>query len=282
MLPHWDTVIKPFLEALGEGPMIEVGAAWGDTTERLAQLAAEYDTVLHTVDPEPQFDVSEYERRFGRHLRIHRERSFDALEHVEAPSAVLIDGDHNWYTVHGELTRLAQLAASAERPFPLVMLHDVEWPYARRDMYYDPEAIPAEQRKPWARRGIGWGRSELEQEPGGLNPKLANAIEEGGPRNGVLTAVEDFIAGCPDRLELRIVRGTAGIGVLVSENLLSSHPAVRRLWERLRSPEFLLAEVERLSMEAAEQFSNRVEASWEAGRLRRELEAIRERPPITP
>jgi hypothetical protein len=128
-----------------------------------------------------------------------------------------------------------------------VFLHDVEWPYARRDMYYDPEAIPERWRRRWDRRGMRWGESSL-CEPGmGVNPHLANALEEGGERNGVLTAIEDFIAASDLDLELRIVSGEAGLGILACEDLLRANPQVRRQWERLHSPEFLLEQTRRLA-----------------------------------
>ncbi|HEX6687806.1 MAG TPA: sulfotransferase [Solirubrobacterales bacterium] len=272
MLPFWDAVLHPFLAALDAGPIIEIGAATGETTAKLAELAAERDLVLHSVDPAPEFDVTGFEKRFGRHFQFHREKSHDALERLEPAAAVLIDGDHNWYTVHGELVRLERIAARHGRPFPLTMLHDVEWPYARRDMYYDPEAIPPEWRKPWDRRGIGWGRPLLEEGGRGVNAQLANAIEEGGPRNGVLTAVEDFLEESHAPPELRIVHGGAGIGVLACADLLAAMPAVRRQWDRLRSAEFLADHSERLSRLAARLAASRIEAGQELERLRLELE----------
>lgn len=247
MLPHFDAVIQPLLAATGAGPWIEIGAAGGDTTERLAELAAERGIVLHSVDPDPQFDVAEYEQRFGESFRFHRGRSLDVLGQIEPAAAVLIDGDHNWYTVHGELIMLERVAAAANRHLPLIILHDVEWPYARRDMYYDPEAIPAESRQPWERRGISWATKGLDESGKGFNSRFANAIEEGGPRNGVLTAVEDFIDESTATVRLRIIRGDFGIGVLVSDDLLASSPPLQHEWERLNSSAFLLAEAERLS-----------------------------------
>lgn len=260
MLPYWDAVLHPFLTALNAGPTIEIGAAAGETTVRLAELAVEKETVLHTVDPDPQFDVAQVERRFGAHFCFHRERSHDALHRIGPAAAVILDGDHNWYTVNGELKRLREIALAAGRPFPLVILHDVEWPYGRRDMYYDPEAIPEQWRKPWDRRGIRWGRSLLDEEGGGINSRLANAIEEGGPRNGVLTAVEDFLEESEAPAELRIVRGGAGIGVLASAELLEATPALQREWDRLHSPQFLMEHMQRLSDAAA----HATAALWEA------------------
>lgn len=258
MLPHWDSVIHPFLAASDGAPIVEIGAGSGATTAKLAAFSAERGTELHVIDPAPRFDPASLKRRFP-HLRFHRERSHDALEKIGPAGTVLIDGDHNWYTVHGELTRLERIAESSGRAFPLVLLHDVEWPYGRRDLYYNPEAIPAEWRQPWERRGIVWGQRRLDQNDGGVNRHLANALEEGGPRNGVLTAVEDFSAESSIRLELRIVRGDAGLGVLVSHDLLSRHPALRTQWDRLHSTEFLLELTRSLSDAAAAATAARIE-----------------------
>ena len=68
-----------------------------------------------------------------------------------------------------------------------MVLHDVLWPYGRRDLYYAPEQIPEEFRQPYAEQGMRPGTKKL-LERGGLNPTMYNALEEGGPRNGVMTA----------------------------------------------------------------------------------------------
>jgi Methyltransferase domain len=270
MLPHWGTVIRPFLSTIDRGPLIEIGAAEGDTTAKLATLAVERDVVLHSIDPAPQFDVAEYERRFGPHFRFHEARSHEVLERIGPAAAVLIDGDHNWYTVHGELILLERIARAAARHLPLVLLHDMEWPYARRDMYHEPQLIPKDLRKPWARRGIEFGRVELLDTQGrGLNPKVANAIEEGGPCNGVLTAVEDFRRDASISLQLRIVRGEFGLGVLAADDLLASSQQLRDLWESMHSTRFFLAEAERLSRAATVGAFQCLELVCEVDRLKR-------------
>ena len=53
---------------------------------------------------------------------------------------VVIDGDHNYYTVSEELRLIGERAAGAE--LPLLLFHDVCWPHARRDDYFAPELIP--------------------------------------------------------------------------------------------------------------------------------------------
>jgi hypothetical protein len=94
---------------------------------------------------------------------------------------------------------------------PLLMLHDIGWPLARRDGYYAPERIPPEHRQPLAHETF-----LTPEEPGtaaeGM-PFACVAAREGGPGHGILTAVEDFLA---DRSELRFARVPAffGFGVI--------------------------------------------------------------------
>ncbi|MET0306461.1 MAG: class I SAM-dependent methyltransferase [Solirubrobacterales bacterium] len=240
MNAFWNSVVRPFLVALRACAVIEIGADTGKMTKPLLEFATATNAVVDVIDPTPKFDVAEFEEQFGDAMRFHRARSHDVLEAITPADVVLIDGDHNWYTVHGELQRLESVARNAKREFPLVMLHDIEWPYGRRDLYYDPESIPEAWRQPWANGGVVWGEAVLSQTLG-MNRHCAHALEEGTPRNGVLTAVEDFLTETSMQLEFQIVPGHYGLGILIPAAVLDAQPAVRAQWERLASPEFLLA-----------------------------------------
>ena len=190
------------LDAGAVSTLVEVGAASGGHTAKIARWATRRGATLHVIDPKPSFDVRalQGEAPFVMHPGL----SLDVLPELPQPDAAIIDGDHNWYTVIHELRLL-----DGER-WPLTFHHDVDWPYGRRDMYYDPESVPDQQ--PWERNGIVRDRSELCDE--GINRSIANAIHEGGPRNGVLTAIEDFMDERPG-LELFAGRGAGGLGVLL-------------------------------------------------------------------
>ena len=121
----------------------------------------------------------------------------------------MIDGDHNWYTVTEELRLVAERAEGGV--LPLLLFHDVCWPHGRRDDYFAPDLIPEEYRQPIAEGG-GLFPGVTGVRPGGL-PYRGAAAEEGGPRNGVLTAVEDFVAG-RDGLTLAVVPLFFGLGVV--------------------------------------------------------------------
>ena len=79
-----------------------------------------------------------------------RETSLEALRHIELGDAIILDGDHNHYTLTNELRLIDD---RAER-LPLRVLHDVGWPLARRDAYEAPDQIPEQHRQPLA-RGVG-------------------------------------------------------------------------------------------------------------------------------
>ncbi len=85
------------------------------------------------------------------------------------------------------------------------------WPHGRRDDYYDPEQVPPEHRQPIAPGG-GLYPGEPGIRPGGL-PYHWPAAREGGPRNGVRTAVEDFVSS-REGLRLAIFPPFFGLGVV--------------------------------------------------------------------
>jgi hypothetical protein len=137
-----------------------------------------------------------------------------ALDEVEAADAWIVDGDHNHWTVSRELEHALAAAEAAGRP-PLVVLHDVGWPCARRDFYYAPDALPPEAVHAHSfARGVVPGEAGV-VDRGGLRGegRLAVALHEGGPRNGVLTAVEDVLARRAN-LHLAVVPAVYGVGVV--------------------------------------------------------------------
>jgi Methyltransferase domain len=251
LLAHWEPVVAPLLDALDPRVVVEVGMARGDTSELLIELAAARGFTVHGVDPlkHPDLAVERFQERLGERFRFHEAKSLDVLPGIRDADAVLLDGDHNWYTVHAELTALAVVARDERRPFPLTLMHDVGWPYARRDMYYDPGSIPEEFRHPYRRAGMLPGVSELADD-GGVGAGINNALHEGGPRNGVRTAIDDFLAEAPELLGRTLgyqeVTGFSGLGIVADEEQLDRSPALRERLAELRTPEWLQAQCERL------------------------------------
>jgi hypothetical protein len=277
----WETAIEPLLEAVGARTIVEVGVSKGHTTAKLVAYAERHDGIVHGIDPAPGAGAIELDGNHDR-LVLHVEQSLTALPRIDGIDAALLDGDHNWYTVINELRLLARLSAEQGRELPLVVLHEVDWPYGRRDQYSDPDAIPAEDRQPVVNAGL-WPGSDQVFKTRGIDIGAHIAATEGGPRNGVRTAVEDFIAELAEPLEFRSLAGFQGLGILASEARLAANERLRRCLDTFESPAWLAAhtrvlEQQRLFMKA--RFASRRHRS-EAMRPRdaQPVEATRARSP---
>lgn len=210
----WTDLIEPLAQELRPRTIVEIGSDEGAGTEKLLAFCRRTGAHLHVVDPKPAYDAQILIERWSGVLTYHLATSLDALPSIGAVDLALIDGDHNWYTVRHELELLHAAAAAAGVSFPLTFLHDVGWPYGRRDLYYNPETVPAPQRQPYANGGLRPGRSALIA-GGGYNAHCFNAVEENTPRNGVLTAVDDFVAAHPEEgFALDILPVLFGVAIL--------------------------------------------------------------------
>lgn len=204
----WSKLILPLLEAVQPNTIVEIGCAQGLNTMQLLSYAQPRDGKVIVIDPSPQFDLALTRAVFPTAFELKQGFSLHELPTITEADVVFIDGDHNWFTVYHELKILEQL----ER-FPVVFLHDLEWPYGRRDMYYFPDSIPAEYRQPSAMKGILPGVRELVED--GHNSSVHNALLEHGPRNGVLTAIEDFLKETEHSLSLYRVHSQFGLGIII-------------------------------------------------------------------
>ena len=123
----------PCLDAAGAGSVAEIGAFAGDLTRVLVAWAP-VPTPGPAIDPAPQDGLVALDREYPE-LTLVRETSLEALPKIELPDAIVIDGDHNYFTVSEELRLIGERAPGAE--LPLLLFHDVCWPHARRDDYFD-------------------------------------------------------------------------------------------------------------------------------------------------
>ena len=202
-------LMLPCLDAVNADSIVEVGAFAGDLTSLLLDWAAGSGARVAAVDPDPEDGLV---RLAGDRpeLELIRETSLEALPRIPMPDVVIIDGDHNYFTVSEELRLIGERAQGAD--LPLLLFHDVCWPHGRRDDYFAPDQIPEEQRQPIAGNGAGLLPGEPGLHPRGV-PYPRSAAREGGPGNGVLTAIEDFVAG-RDGLLLVVVPAFFGLGAV--------------------------------------------------------------------
>ncbi|MDQ8757172.1 class I SAM-dependent methyltransferase [Sphingosinicella sp. LHD-64] len=187
-----DIILKAL--ALAEArEIVEIGAEFGGMSFLLADHAEAQGGRLTSIDPSPKQEFLDWGATRD-HFRHVAKPSLEAFDEVVNVDAWIIDGDHNWYTVYHELKGVDAACRRDGKPL-LAFLHDIAWPCARRDLYYAPDRIPAEFRHAYTfEGGVFPGISAPIPNRGfrGMG-QFACALHEGGPRNGVMTAIEDFI-----------------------------------------------------------------------------------------
>jgi hypothetical protein len=225
-------LVMNVLETAGGASVTEVGALDGDLTRLLLLWAERSEASVTAVDPSPHPDL-EALASDRTELTLIREPSHKALAQSRLSDTIILDGDHNYYTVSGELRIIAERAEQENRRLPLLLLHDVGWPHGRRDDYYAPEQIPTEHRQPIVPEGCVYP-GEPGTRPGAL-PFHHPAAREGGPRNGVLTAVEDFAAD-RENLHLAVVPTFFGMGLIWDKTMPDAEALAELVSEWDRNP----------------------------------------------
>ena len=204
---------RRLMDALRITRIVEIGSEAGVNTQELLGYARGRGAELVTVDPAAvrfPFDA-EKEPCFT----FFRETSAEFLAKPIPFEALFLDGDHNYETVLADLETLH--STRARTGIKILFLHDVSWPWARRDIYYDPARVA----HPHAFHAENTASPYVEGSPGLPPAGYMTADAEGGPRNGVLTAVEDFL-GSRTGWEFRRIPVLYGIGLLLCRENLDS------------------------------------------------------------
>jgi Methyltransferase domain len=237
-LANFAEILFPCLDSVSPAEVIEIGAYEGDFTRDLLDWGRQSRAKVTAIEPEPPPRLRSLADQYPELIIIERD-SHSALVELPRADAVVIDGDHNYYTVSEELRLIFDKAGDSP---PLIAFHDVCWPHARRDTYYAPERIPEEHRQPLAQDArLAPGDAGVAQV--GI-PFPWAAQREGGPRNGVLTAIEDFVDGRPV-LRLAIVPAFFGLGILWDDRAPWGERVARIVEPWDRSPMLGRLELER-------------------------------------
>ncbi|EME63834.1 class I SAM-dependent methyltransferase [Amycolatopsis decaplanina] len=184
--------------------VVEVGVESGQVSGIYAELGA---SKVYCVDPAPTERVRETVKAHDA-LHLVTVPSPEVLPQLPVADLYVLDGDHNYAVVERELAWILKHA-----PDSVVAMHDVLWPWGRRDLYYEPSALAAQDRHPASEDGPTVWHDDLT--PAGFVGLGAFTVARraGGERNGVLTAVEDVLAAHPEwRFEL--VPAVFGMGIL--------------------------------------------------------------------
>lgn len=223
-MAEFSCIIVPMLSMVNARRICEIGASAGTHSKVLADTMRQQGGRLISIDPRPQTSYLDWLAK-NKDVAAHiPDYSLAAIPAIGKVDAWFLDGDHNWYTVYHELLCIESEAAK-HRYAPLIFLHDMNWPCARRDMYYDPSRIPAEYLQPHSAE-----ISITLDNPGIVKDGFRGgtwAMTEGGPRNGILTALEDFVKQSKSTYHWIHVPAVLGLGILIDEK----HPLADKLVE---------------------------------------------------
>ena len=104
------------------------------------------------------------------------------LKSLNNYDAIFLNDDANWYTIYNELN----IIKDNNNEFPLVFICNNIFPYQRRDSYQNPDMIPNEFLNDFS--------DKLTFNDISISDGLFYSIDENTPKNGVLTAIEDFLS----------------------------------------------------------------------------------------
>jgi hypothetical protein len=254
-------LIVDVLQATRAATIVEIGAEYGTFTEILCARARESGGRLISIDPFPPAAALEFIKAHEReaYFQFVRQTSHEALPGLQA-DAYIIDGDHNYYTVRRELELIEANRGGA--PW-VAILHDVCWPWGRRDYYYNPAAIPAPSLHAHSHEGRVAPENPGVAECGlfGCGGAIeALAVKEGGAANGVRTAVEDFLAGKAE-FEFVVIPAVFGLGIVYHKRAPWSEALAKLLAPYASNPLLERLEKERLKQAIrAEELERRLPA----------------------
>ncbi|MBX3428471.1 MAG: class I SAM-dependent methyltransferase [Hyphomonadaceae bacterium] len=187
-MAHYASIIERALAGLSIKRIVEVGVFQGDLSVYILDLARKAGAAVDFIDvafkPEARARIA---GAAGADVSVtfHECASVEALGRIEPVDLLFLDGDHNYETVAMELDLIA--AQPGKR---ILLMHDVGWPCGRRDIAYEPNRLS----------------DPANYDTGELTPFSEEVLKEfglpfsgakrweGGARNGVLTAIEDFRA----------------------------------------------------------------------------------------
>lgn len=221
MYRFWEQVVKPVLLVARPTVIVEASSLHSRITAKLLDYARHCGASVVAACRQPPADFALLQRVYEQELEWIAHPVPEALKYLDTCDCLLLDDAPNWYSVHRTLELTEEMANRTGR-FPIIFVHDTQWPYGRRDMYPCPSDIPEASRQPYACTGVVLGQQELAKGEEGQFGGHYHAQHEYGACNGVLTAIEDYLLETDRKLHWFQLMSHQGLGIIVPEG----NPAV--------------------------------------------------------
>lgn len=135
--------------------------------------------------------------------------ALNILPELNDYEAIFINDDPNWYTIFNELN----IIKKNNGEFPLVFICNNIFPHKKRDSYKNPDLIPNEFINEFSRQLFLNNNIKIQD-------NFYHAIKENTPKNGVLTAIDDFLASNKS-IGIMDIKFIEGITILYQKNNIS-------------------------------------------------------------
>ncbi len=204
-------IFKYVLNHVPHKSICEVGSNQGITSKVLYDYCRKNGIQLQVVDPKIPEVLKNLEE-----IRYYEMTSSEYFMGGGKSDVYILDGDHNFSTVTEELN--AVLSCCGKKNV-LCFLHDVSWPWARRDLFYSPDVFHDKDYE--FDQSLHLESEEFTYRGFPSGTTYAMAKEYGGKHSGVQTAVDDFLQEHGEYLEYVRIPTLYGLGILISKNLIS-------------------------------------------------------------
>lgn len=167
-------------------------------------------TTIYAIDP--KINISNLigeEDELNKYFKYYADDSLNVLPTLNNLDAIFINGDPNWYTVYNELNIIKENHIN----FPIVFICNNKYPHKRRDSYINPDKIPKEYKNECCNELPILYKEDDDTKETRVNDGYCHAIYQDTPKNGVLTAIEDFLDENPS-LELLEINPIEGISLI--------------------------------------------------------------------
>ncbi len=229
----WTALIGPVAQGLHPQNILLIDPRSEALVQRFLQYSQRNQATLNVTYPPPAL-VPRWQKAYDDCLVVYPQEHWRSPFFFNDSDLVVLGHDPNWFKVLRDLEFLSLWANQWSQSFPVVLIHGVGWPYGRRDRYEAPASIPQHSLLPNRKGGVFPGVAGL-LDSGGLFQNGFHARQEGGSRNGVLTAVEDFIAhGDHPPLSFFMIPSHHGLGMLYPTTLTQRCPEMQAVLRRIR------------------------------------------------
>ena len=274
MFNYFDlSVIPTFLSRFKVEKILAIGLSNELIMDEIISFLKDNNCFLYAIDP--KLDVKDVVKEYDDikdSIEYYSNDSLNVLPELKDIDAVFINGDPNWYTVYNELN----LIKENNSKFPIVFVCNNKYPHKRRDSYTNPNKIPKEFKNECSNDLQIIYEENDETRCTMVKDGLCHAIQEDTPKNGVLTAIEDFLKE-NSSLEFLDINPLEGISLIypyseiaklrvnqILENPTENAYTINDLSDKIIENDILLKHVSRINVlkddiDKVEEFKSEIE-----------------------